>query len=252
VFDFGSTGLDQTKKSAVVNSLETVNPQRMRDGGPEESVREIKANSSAFFATQRRAVTREDYIVHVYALPEKFGRVSKVSVKQNQLTGKSMDVHVLSQDSDGHLVQASETLLSNIKTYLSPYRMLTDGVNLLQTSIINLGLDFGIVVSTKYNRSEILTRCISVLKDYFDLSNMQVGHPIVYSDITAKLQNVRGVISVYKLQFRNLLGDRGSGVSYSTTRFDVTANTMSGILYCPPDSIFEIKYPAKDIRGEAK
>jgi hypothetical protein len=34
----------------------------MTGGGPAETIREIKANSAAFFAAQNRAVTREDIV----------------------------------------------------------------------------------------------------------------------------------------------------------------------------------------------
>lgn len=250
--DFTSTGLDATKKGAVVNSLETINQSKTDGGGSEESITEIKANSAAYFATQNRVVTREDYIARIMTLPAKFGKPEKVFPKPNSRNPSAMDIHVLTKDSDGHLSQVTTTLSQNIRTYLAPFRMLADSINILQTNIINLRLDFGVVVSPKFNRTEVLAKCLSVAKDYLDTANMQIGQPIVISDIVSELQNVVGVISVYKLEFRNMLGSFSDTIVYSTVRFDVKAATTNGILYCPQDSIFEVKYPNRDIVGESK
>jgi hypothetical protein len=160
-------------------------------------------------------------------------------------------MHILTKDSNGHLDLASANLKKNIKTYLSQFRMITDGINILDASILNLKLDFGVVVSSKFNRSEVLTKCLSVVKDYFDVSRMQIGQPIVLSDLSSELQSVLGVISVYDISFKNRAGAVG-GLDYSLTRFDVRSNTSNNIIYCPDDSIFEIKYPNRDIVGVAK
>lgn len=252
VLDFSSTGLDDSKKGAVISSLETNNSDKTDGGGAEESISEIKANRAAFFAAQNRVVTREDYISRVLTLPARFGKPEKVFVKQDGVNTNAMDIHVLTKDSDGHLSQATSTLSQNIKTYLRPFRMLSDGINILQTRIINLGLDFGVVIAPQLNRTEVLAKCLNVVRDYLKLENVQIGAPIILSDLSSEIQNVLGVVSVYRLDFRNIVGSRSDGTSYSAIRFDVRAATANGILYCPEDSIFEIKYPNRDLRGESR
>lgn len=252
VLDFTSTGLDASKKGAVVNSLETVNPDKTDGGGGEETISEIKANSSAYFASQNRVVTREDYIARVMTLPAKFGKPAKVYVKQDSINPGAMDIHILARDSYGYLTQATPTLCQNIKTYIAPFRMLADGVNILQTNIINLGLSFGVVIAGKFNRTEVLAKCLSIAKAYVDTANMQIGQPIVLSDLSSDIQSVAGVISVYKLEFSNMLGSTADALTYSSVRFDVRGATSNGIIYCPEDAIFEVKYPNKNIVGESK
>lgn len=249
--DFSVTGLDPTKKSNVTNSLETLNTQKTEDGGPEESIVEVKANSSAFFAAQNRVVSREDVIARVMSLPAKFGKPEKVYVKRSSASTNSFDIHILSKDSDGHLTQASATLASNLGTYLRPYRILTTGINLLRTDIINVKIEFGVVVAPKMNRTEVLTKCLSVVRDFMSVDNSQIGSPIFLSRLQAELDGVLGVISVYKLTVKNVIGFQGD-VSYSPFAFDVSANTANNIIYCPENAIFEVKFPTRDISGEAK
>jgi hypothetical protein len=83
---------------------------------------------------------------------------------------------------------------------------------------------------------------------------MQIGEPLVLSDMKSQLQNVIGVISVYKFDVSSFFGTNpDTGLKYrEDISFDVTANTKHGIVYAPPDSVFQVHYPDRDIVGEAK
>lgn len=251
VLTFGSTSLNTLDKSAVQNSIECVNLLKTDGGGAAETISEIKSNSAAHFASQRRVVTREDFIARILTLPEKFGKPEKVFIKRSNVNELALDIHLLSKDDNGHLCQASQKLKTNISNYIKPLRMLTDGVNLLDSDIINLKLNFGIVVAAAFNRSEILMKCLSILSDYLDIDKRQIGEPIILSDISAELQNVYGVISVYELKFTTASGLVGK-YEYSSTRFNLGANTNNNIIYCPENAIFEVKFLARDISGVAK
>lgn len=251
--DFSSTSLDPPTMGAVKTSIECVNPSPAIDGAPEETIPEIKANSAAFFAAQNRVVTREDFIARILTLPAKFGKPEKVYVKRNRVSALSHDIHILSKDANGHLTTASDTLKNNIRTYLTAFRMLTDGVNLLDADILNLRVNFGIVVTPRFRAhpSEVLTKCIAVIREYLDVDRTQIAQPISISDLQSKIQGVLGVVSVFELRFTNVFGDIDK-LPYSDVRFDVTANTKNNILYCPENSIFEVKYPSRDIVGVSK
>ncbi len=248
---FPGASLDAQKKGDVENSIQCLNLEKTEGGKAEESIQEIKLNAAAHFAAQDRIVTREDVIARVLSLPAKFGKPAKVYVKRDSLSPFSVDVHVLAYDSEGHLSLASPTLKRNIANYVKKYRMLTDGYNILDGAIINFGVNFGVVTAPKFNKSEVLSRCIDTLSTYFDVGNAQIGRPIVRSDVISQLQEIEGVVSVYELVFRDLFGEIESR-SYSSKRFDFRAFTKSGIIYCPEDSIFELKFPRRDIIGTAK
>jgi hypothetical protein len=249
--DFSSTSIDPIKKANVIGSLECINVKKTSGGGPEESISEIKANSSAFFAAQDRVVTREDYVARVFSMPAKFGRVEKAFVRKDAINEMALDLHILSKDENGSLAQATPTLKINIQKYLSKYRMLTDAVNILDTDILNIGVDFGVVISPKFNRSEVLAKCLSTMKDMLDITNMQIGQSLVISDFVRALQDIVGVISVYKVDFYNKFGTV-DGLTYSTNRIDIQSWVQNGILYCPENAIFEVKNLNKDIMGESK
>lgn len=248
---FPSNAVATSVKGDIEGSLACLNIEKTSGGGPAETITEIKLNSNAYFAAQSRIVTCEDYIARTLSLPAKFGKPDKVYVKRNAQNLLSMDLHVLSRDSNNHLTTASAGLKNNIKTFLKKYRMQTEGVNILDSDIINLRCNFGVVVNSRFNRSEVLVKCISAIRDELDVDLMQIGQPIVLSNISSILQSIQGVISVYELMFSNVFGTT-DGLSYSETRFDTRAAVRNNILYCPDNSIFELKYPERDIIGVTK
>lgn len=255
--DFSTNSLDPIAKANVVNSLECLNISPTEGGGPEESISEIKANSAAFFAAQDRVVTREDCIARIQSLPAKFGKPEKVYVKKNPVNPMSLDIHVLTRDVNGYMNYATPNLKRNIKTYVGKYRLLSDGLNILDGSIINLRCKFGVTVSPKSNRTEVLTACLNEVKNYLKTDGRQISQPIVISDMSAKLQALPGVISVYEIVFTNVIGTTllpgsSTSLSYSLTRFDVTSYRKNEILFCPEGAFFELKYPNVDIIGVAK
>jgi len=254
---FSTTSLIPSKKADVQSSVECYNFSRTSGGNEEETVPEIKANSSAFFAAQNRVVTKEDYIARLFSLPQKFGKVEKAFVRKDSVNELALDIHVLTKDANGALTQATPTLNNNIRKYLSMFRILTDGVNIMPTDIINLRVNFGVVISPKFNRNEVLANCLVLLKDSLKTDNMQIGQPIILSDLSAQLQSVVGVISVYDLRITKPVMNEGLLVysdnsNFELSTFDVQANTKNAILYCPENAIFQVKYPNIDIIGESK
>lgn len=247
---FSSTNLNTQTVGTVVASIGCNNPVRMQGGSPAETVKEMKINSSAFFAAQGRAVTREDIASLVLSMPQKFGKPEKVFIKPSQKQF-SYDVHIAVVDSSGNLSLASTALKNNVKTFLNKFKLLTDTVNILDTNIIDIKVEFGIKVAQRKNRSEILNICLNKLLDYFDIDNFQIGSPIIISDIISFLQNTPGVVSVYELEFKNTFGI-SDNLEYSNSRFDLDGAKRDGMIICPTDSIFNVRFPRKDIIGAAK
>ena len=50
--------------------------------------------------------------------------------------------------------------------------MITDAINIKDAYIVNIGLEFSIVVLPGYNSNEVLLKCISKLKDIFDINEI--------------------------------------------------------------------------------
>jgi len=257
-FDSDGSGLNQALFTRIKNSVAVNNPVPAVGGKSLESIDEIRFNAIANFASQNRAVTVEDYIVRVYAMPQRFGSAAKAYILQSKdkVTDKgvvtsnqlAMDLYVLGYDLNKNLTPLNLIIKSNLSTYLEQYRMITDAINIKDAYIVNIGLEFSIVVLPGYNSNEVLLKCISKLKDIFDINKWQINQPIVLSKLYAELDRVDGVQTVSNITINNLTG---GDIGYSNNKYDIAAATRNGVIYPSFDPcIFEIKYPNKDIKGK--
>jgi hypothetical protein len=173
------------------------------------------------------------------------GKTSNENEKNNPF---AINLYMLGYDLFGRLTPLSQGVKENVKTYMNEYRMLTDGININDGFIINIGLEFEISVYQNYNKSEILAKCISELKDYFKVDNWQFNQTINLSEVELLIANVEGVSSVPSLLIVNKCGGK-----YSPNSYNIEAATKAKIVYPSLDpSIFEIKYPDTDIKGRAR
>jgi hypothetical protein len=158
-----------------------------------------------------------------------------------------LDLYVLSYDINGRLKTSSPPLKRNLKTYLSEYRMINDAINIKDAFIINIGIEFDIVVRPNYNNSETITKCIASLQDYFDIGNWQINQPIIIPELKILLDKIEGVQTVKNLKIDNLAG---TTLGYSEYAYDVVGATINDVVYPSIDPmVFEVKYPNEDIKG---
>jgi hypothetical protein len=223
-----------------------------------DTLQDIKNNALANFATQNRLVTREDYIIRAYSMPAKYGSVSKAyivpddQISQKDLESRianplAMNMYVLGFNESKQLTTLNQAVKENLKTYLNFYRILTDAVNIKDAFIINIGIDFEISVLPNYNSNEVLLRCVNELQSLFNIDKWQINQPIIKSDINTSLANVKGVQSVVGFKLNNLYD---SNQGYSGNIYDLNTATKNGVIYPSLDpSIFEIKFPNRDIKG---
>jgi hypothetical protein len=192
-------------------------------------------------------------------MPAKFGSVAKAYIvpddqisQQDATTNRianplAMNMYVLGFNESKQLTQLNQAIKENLKTYLGYYRILTDAVNIKDAFIINIGIDFEISALPNFNSNEILLKCIDAIKSYFNVDRWQINQPIIKSDITTTLANVKGVQSVVGVKLRNLYD---TDFGYSGNVYDLDTATRNGVLYPSLDpSIFELKFPNQDIRG---
>ena len=187
-------------------------------------------------------------------MPARYGVVSKAYIEptkaQSISAGESqsvLDLYVLSYNVNNQLTTASTALKQNLTTYLSQYRMVNDSVNIKDGFIINIGVNFSIIVLPNFNSNDILTRCITALKDFFTIDKWAINEPIVLRDLYILLDAIEGVQTVQNITISNLSGE---DLGYSKYSYDILAATQNNVVYPSLDpSIFEVKYPNTDIQG---
>ena len=253
---FLNFGLNANTATTVFNSLAVTNPFAADGGGDGDTIEEIRQNSMANFASQLRNVTQDDYLVRALSMPAKYGVISKAYIeptKRDALmsAGESnsvLDLYTLSYNADKTLRTCSDALKQNLTTYLSQYRMIGDAVNIKDGFIINIGVNFEIIILPNYNNNEVLIRCIDALKVYFAIDNWQINQPIILRELYILLDKIQGVQTVKNIEITNLVGEN---LGYSPYSYDIKGATSANVIYPSLDpSIFEVKYLNQDIQGK--
>lgn len=243
---------------AQINTVTFNNDLAAVGGRDGDTVDELRENSLRAFNEQGRAVTLQDYTVRALSMDSKYGSIAKIYVTQDQLTNPnsstdsiidsnplSLSIFTLAYDNNKNLIPATVTLKNNLKTYLSEYMILTDALNIKDAFVVNIGINFDIIVKPNYIGKDVLLTCTSILKDYFDITKWNINQPINVSSIYTLLDQVKGVQTVQKVEVVNKVG----GI-YSQYAYDIQGATRSNIVYPSYDPcIFEIKYPDTDIKG---
>ena len=247
----------------IFASLATNNAVAADGGQDGDSIEELRQNALGNFQNQLRTVTAQDYLVRALSMPSNLGVIAKAHVQPQKIgdyqSGELpsvLDLYILSYNINKNLRNASIALKRNLSTYLSEYRMINDSITIKDAYIINIQVNFEIVVNPNFNNNEVLTNCIDSLIEYFDIDRWLINQPIIMKDVFVLLSKVQGVQIVKNISISNLTGESlgYSNFSYSITSAAGGANscgiTNDEVIYPSIDPmIFEVKYPRQDIIG---
>lgn len=247
VFSFNGTTIPAVRQ-AVINSI-TVQNQIPAVGGTDQISIETLRNLIKFNnSSQERCVTLEDYKFRTYMMPGKFGRPFRTNVFK---IDNKVIISILGITESNKLNNLSTTLLKqNITNYLTKYRMVNDFVEVRDGKIINLGVTIKLYVQN-LSDSEMVNTTVNVVADYFDINKQDMNQDIYIGDMIKMLNDITGVVNVIDFKFYNKVGK-----DYSTNQISMRYSDektkeirlINNTLFSEPDSMFEIKYPERDIK----
>ena len=247
-------GSDSTINQNVRKSLKVNNLFPAIGGKDSPSIEEVRNMVRYNFASQNRAVTLKDYQTKIAQIPGKFGAPFRNGVFEEQ---NKIKIYVLNLDANGNLTnQSTTTLKDNISNYLADYRMMNDYVQVTDGRIVNISLEIDLFIDKKVAQSQVMSQVINEVKKYFDVNKFEMGENIYVSPLIETINNIGGVLNIIDIRFYNKVGDGKYSLNEtsqpyidSTTRqIDMPDMTLFG----EPTTMFEIKYPTKDILVRAK
>jgi len=252
--NFLNSNLNATTANIYRASLAVNNPNAAVGGQDGDSIEEIRQNTISNYQTQLRNVTQDDYLVRALSMPAKYGVIAKAYIEKTKVanlgigeTPATLDLYVLTYDRNKHLTVASNALKQNLDTYLSQYRVIGDSVRVKDAFVINIGVNFEIIVAPNYNSNEVILAAIATVREYFNINNWQINQPILLKNLSLLIDNVDGVQTVKNVEIVNL---SGAALGYSNYSYDTVGATIDNVVYPSIDPmIFEVKYPEVDIKG---
>ena len=233
---------------SVQRSLKVSNPIPAIGGNDGLSIEQIRQLIKYNFSSQTRDVNLTDYLLQIYKMPGKFGSPFRANAfkKNNKVV-----ISLLGIGADGKLTNTSNTLLkTNITEYLSEFRMINDYVEVKDGKIYNLAFDIDVYVEN-ITDNQIANSIITLVRDYFDINNYEMDENIFLGRLQRQILEANGVINVISIKVYNKVGGQYSNnvvsqeiINTSTGEIRIINNTI----YATEDSMFEIKYPEKDIK----
>ena len=251
----GNVRSDDWDDAKVENSLRINNPIPALGGKESPSINEIRNLVRYNFSSQNRCVTIKDYQSRITLMPGKFGIPFRVGVWEER---NKVNVSIIGLDEAGKLNNSStSTLKQNIAEYLADYRMMNDYVVTKDGKVINLAFTVKIYKDKITPIGDVIAGVIGAISEYMDINKWDMGDNIYLSQLIENINNVAGVYNIPDIQIFNkkngdysinpitqklLIDDPTDGI------FMVDLNDSDYTLFGQPNSMFEIKFPEKDIK----
>lgn len=241
-------GSRQEFKREVQRSLSVSNPIPAMGGNDGLSIEQIRNLIAYNFSSQNRSVTLTDYLLQVYKMPGTFGSPFRANAyKENN----KIVIPILGINASGKLMNTSNNLLKeNLTEYLSGYRMINDYIEVRDGKIINLAFDIDVQVEN-ISDNQIANNIITTIRNYLNINDSEMNTDLFLTNLENQISQVNGVINVIDVKVYNKVGGEYSNnvisqeiSNPSTGEIHIINNTI----YSTKDSMFEIKYPEKDIK----
>ena len=251
---FLKTNLNQTTANTIFSSLAVNNLESANGGGDGDTLEQIRQNTLSNYSTQLRTVTQDDYLIRALSMSPQYGMIAKAYIEPTKLENvqvgeipSTLDLYVLTYNVNKNLNISSNTLKQNLSTYLSQYRIIGDSIKIKDAFIINIGVNFEVIILPDYSSTDVLNNCIISLQDYFSIDKWQINQPIILRDIYILLDKIEGIQTVKTI---DVVNKTGASLGYSQYGYDIKGATYNNTIYPSLDpSIFEIRYPNTDIQG---
>lgn len=247
-FNLNVNGSRQDFNQNVRRSLTTNNPIPAIGGNDGLSVEQIRQLVKYNFSARNRAITLNDYLQQIYKMPGEFGSPFRANVFK---TNNKVLISVLGIDNDGKLTSKSNSILNeNISEYLSQFRMVNDYIEVTNGKVFNIALDIDLYVGN-VNNERVANNVINVTRNFFDINKHEMNQDVFLGELEQKILDVSGVINIIEIRVYNKVGGSYSNNVISQEILNTQTGEIRKInntIYSVKDSMFEIKYPSKDIK----
>ena len=266
---------DNSVKSSISKSLSVRNTSPAVMGKDAPSAAELRYLIKYATNSSNRCVTIKDYKAKIMSIPYKFGCPFRCNVMEEN---NKVVVSTLGITSDGKLDTAlPQTMVDNLKEYLSHYKSITDFVEIGSGKIYHLGFEVDVFIDKNYTTADVIASIINKISTYMDINAHDMGEDIFIGDLEKELNDIDGVISLIELRVYNIHNGMYSrdvipmpkytvptttcGVVESvpfvaqadgSESFRMALNETDNVIYSDFNSMFEILNPRQDIQIRAK
>ncbi len=243
---FSNSTISNTIKDTIISSIQVSNEERISGQGTAMSVNEIRDLAGNIYNAQNRAVTAKDYETLSYMMPQKYGSIKRVAAYRDPTSLKNnINLYVVCNDQSGYLIKGNEKIKQNLKTWLSNYKIITDTVDIIDAKVINLAINFTILLDPNCDKPRVLDEVTKKLYELY-LTKPQIGESFSVIDVYRQIRKNSNVLDIKDVKIKNV-----TNYGYSQTYFSVEENTTpdGNMIKIPKNAIYEVRYLLSDIIG---
>ena len=126
--------------------------------------------------------------------------------------------------------------------------MVNDTIDILDAKIVNLGVNFTIVVDPAKDKFDVLAEATENLRGAY-VDKMNIGEPFYITDVWRRLSKIDGVVDVAEVEMVKKFGGLYSSISLD---IDQSISADGRYIVAPENVVFEVKFPRSDIKGTIK
>ena len=205
-----SLSAENGNTSAILTSV--TNDKPARGGKNQEDTLEIKEKAKAFFTTQNRCVTKEDFEARVLNIPAKFGNIAKAYATREESIIPNDSNYTYNQTLE-YVTQSSNTLENiNILIDIINNYVNSDNPGGLADDVINENLDM--IKTSIQNQTNAMADSIDTVPNVPDLTNLVPELEL-------------GTIRIYLLAYNNLKQLVGNPHTNTTMTNDNLPRTLT-------------------------
>jgi hypothetical protein len=105
------------------------------------------------------------------------------------------------------------------------------------------------------NSGQVISSVVDRIAAYMDPQVRQLGQNVNLSEISSLVQNENGVLSVTEIKVFNKVGGQYSSAETSMEYLDPETKQILPVdntIFAQPSQVYQIRYPAKDIKVSVK
>ena len=128
--------------------------------------------------------------------------------------------------------------------------MINDYIEIKDGKIFNLGFEIDVYVENTAD-NQIANSIINLVIEYLAIENHEMNQDIFLGKLQKRILDANGVINVLSIRVFNKVGGQYSTNTVTQTISNTTTGEIkiqNNTIYSTKDSMFEIKYPQKDIK----
>jgi hypothetical protein len=182
-------------------------------------------------------------------MPSNFGAVKRAAIYRddNDLT-RNMNLYVMSESSLGKFETSSAALKRNLKTWLNSVRMVNDSIDILDATIVDLGVEFEILSNDNVNKNFLFNLAKEEIYKQLTENPPEIGEPFYLSEIFRILKEVDEILDVVNVKVTSK-----SDATHSSFAHDIESNTSpeGRAIYIPHNCVWQVKFRS-DITGTVR